>query len=165
MRKILLPALMIMTMVTGSFSQDKDDPVLALNGVYGETYIIRHDFSEGIASLNFERSFGKKKRATLRIGIYPDFESTVSFPITLTWVTNPSGKHHFEYGIGGVYRVEHFVSDYNPDKEWFYDVPAIMIPVMYRYQNKSGWFARGGINLFVSWPTLPSPSLSIGYRF
>jgi len=44
-------------------------------------------------------------------------------------------------------------------------MPAIMIPLMYRYQKPSGFFFRGGINLFVSWPTIPSPSVSLGYKF
>jgi hypothetical protein len=44
-------------------------------------------------------------------------------------------------------------------------MPAVMVPLMYRFQKAHGFYFRGGINLFVSWPTLPSPSVSLGYRF
>lgn len=130
-------------------------------------YLIRHDFSNGPVSLNYERMIGKKGRSALRAGIYPDFESTVSFPLAYHWISTPDRNHHFEWGFGAVFRVEHFVDPYDPSpmKEWFYDVPAIMIPLMYRYQKSKGLTIRGGINLFLSWPVLPSPSFSVGYRF
>jgi hypothetical protein len=90
----------------------------------------------------------------------------MSFPVTVCWITTPNSHHHFEYGIGAVARVEHFVDPLGiNEREWFYDFGALMIPLMYRYQGNSPWFFRAGINLFVSWPTLPSPSLSVGYSF
>lgn len=136
------------------------------NGVYAEVYLIRHDFSSGFVSFNFERTVGKHDKAQVRFGIYPDFETAVSFPLTVSWVTNPNGVHHLEYGIGAVVRIEHFVDPLGLNsREWFYDVPAVMIPLMYRYQKGSGFYIRGGVNLFVSWPTLLSPSVSAGYRF
>ena len=138
----------------------------AMNGAYTEFYVVRPDFSDGFVSINYERVLGKKLRSSLRLGMWPDFESSVSFPISISWITGPSRKHHFEYGIGTVFRIEHYVSD-DPTqtKEWFYDVPAFMLPLMYRYQKSSGMYFRGGVNVFLSWPTLPSPSLSVGYRF
>lgn len=148
-----------------SFGQTKDHQNPGRNGIYAEGYLIRHDFSEGFASINYERVLGKKYRTFLRIGIYPDFQSAVSFPLTISWITKPLNNHHFELGIGAIYRLEHFVDPFNPSREWFHDIPAIMIPVMYRYQQNTGFFLRAGINLFVSWPTLPSPSISAGYRF
>lgn len=157
--KILFTSLiLLLAFVSEIHSMVADSSRTGMNGIYAETYILRHDFSEGFASLNYERVLGKKRNTTLRIGVYPEFESTVSFPVTVTWITRPSAKHHFEFGTGVVFRIEHYM-------EWFYDIPAIMLPVMYRYQTNTGVYFRGGINIFVSWPTLPSPSLSIGYRF
>jgi len=162
---ILTLTLMLILPILG-FSETRDDDKINRNGLYAEAYMIRHDFSEGFASINYERTLGKKGRMNARVGIYPDFESTISFPITLTWITWPQSRHHIEYGIGGVFRIEHYVDPYGyTDREWFYDVPALMIPLMYRYQPDSSWIVRAGVNVFVSWPTLPSPSLSIGYRF
>ncbi len=129
------------------------------NGIYAEVYLVRADFSTGFISINYERVLGKKRRASLRLGIYPDFESTISIPLTMTWVTGPLKRHHFEYGIGGVYRLERYES------RLYRDVPALMIPLMYRYQKKKGLFFRAGINLFVSWPATPSPSFSLGHKF
>lgn len=136
------------------------------NGIYAEVYLARHDFSNGLVSINYEWNFGKKKRTHLRAGIYPDFESTVSIPLTISWMTHAHSRHHFEYGVGLVFRVEHFVDPRGINtREWFYDVPALMFPLMYRYQRSSGLYFRAGVNVWVSWPTLPAPSLSIGYRF
>ena len=166
MYKIVLAATLMLINAHSGFAQNNDYSLIGKNSVYLEGYLVRHDFSDGIASVNFERNFGKNMRGNLRVGIYPDFESTVSFPVTVSWITNPLNSHHFEYGIGAVIRIEHFVDPYGyTSKEWFYDIPALMIPIMYRYQKHVGWFFRGGINLFVSWPTLPSPSVSTGYKF
>lgn len=52
-----------------------------------------------------------------------------------------------------------------PMKTWFFDMPALMVPLMYRYQKNDGLYFRTGINVFLSWPILPSPSFSMGYRF
>ena len=132
---------------------------LKRNGAYAELYLLRHDFSDGFISLNYERIIGKKMKNYVRAGIYPDFESTVSIPFTWTRVTGPERVHHLEYGLGGVFRIEFY------EGEVYRDLPAIMIPVMYRYQKESGFFFRGGMNLFLSWPILPSPSVSAGFRF
>jgi hypothetical protein len=130
------------------------------NGAYLEFYSIRHDFSDGFVSINFERNLAKAERPAMlfRVGIYPD-GSTFSFPITLTRTTSPLRRHQFEYGLGLVYRFERFMG------EVYHDIPAIMFPLMYRYQSSSGFFLRAGANLWVSWPTFPSPSLSLGYSF
>lgn len=167
MKTTLISGIFLFLFLCEINSQNNDLTHIRVNGVYVESYLARPDFSDGIVSINYERVFGKKKRSNLRIGIYPDFESTISFPLTMTWITKPAGKHHFEYGIGAVFRIEHYVDPYilTPHREWFYDIPAAMIPLFYRYQRGKGWFFRGGINLFLSWPTLPSPSLSVGYKF
>lgn len=165
MRRVVILSFLFSIFHGLAFSQTTVNPISKRNGFYAEAYLIRHDFSEGFVSINYERNVGKKSKTNLRLGLYPDFQSTVSFPITISWMTNPLSQHHFEYGLGVMFRIEHFVDPYGyTSRSWFYDVPAIMFPVMYRFQAESGWFFRGGINLFVSWPTLPSPSFSVGYR-
>ena len=167
MKYISISLILLLLIVLEINSQNTEYSQIRLNGVYTELYLVRPDFSDGFVSINYERVIGKKKRSNLRIGIYPDFESTISFPLTITWITKPTRSHHFEYGIGAVFRIEHYIDPYvlTQSREWFYDIPAIMVPLMYRYQKSSGWFLRGGINLFLSWPTLPSPSFSFGYKF
>jgi len=162
----ILPCFLLLiclfTFITGSSAQNPDPDISEIkrNGVYAELYLIRHDFSRGFFSINYERTIGiKRKMKNIRIGIYPDFESTVSFPITFTWISRPTKKGHFEYGVGAVIRIEKFEGNI------YRDIPAIMIPLMYRRQNEEGLFWRAGFNVFVSWPTLPSPSFSLGYRF
>ncbi len=165
MKLSIITSIILFFFINEGFSQTTDYPDIKKNGIYAEGYLIRHDFSSGFVSINYERVFGKKRNKNLRAGIYPDFQSTISFPLTFSWLTKPLSHHHFEYGVGAVIRIEHYVDPYGYNsKEWFYDLPALMIPLMYRYQKKSGLFFRGGINLFVSWPTLPSPSVSIGYK-
>jgi hypothetical protein len=158
--------ILLLLVVPDTKSQGTEAASRSMNGVYVEFYGLRHDFSEGFVSVNYERVFGKKQKANFRVGIYPDFESTVSIPVTITWISRPAAVHHFEYGFGAVARFEHYVNEYevNP-KEWFFDVPALMLPLMYRYQKKDGFYFRAGINVFLSWPTIPSPSLSMGYKF
>ena len=167
MKIILLCGIFFLLFLIPVNSQHNDLTHLRMNGIYSEVYLVRPDFSSGFVSVNYERVLGKKKRSNLRVGIYPDFESAISFPFTLTWITKPAGKHHFEYGFGAVFRIEHYVDPYvlTPEREWFYDIPAVLVPLMYRFQKVNGWFFRGGINLFLGWPTLPSPSVSVGYKF
>ena len=165
MKVSILISSIILFFSAQSFSQTTDYSDIGRNGVYAEVYILRHDFSDGFVSINYERNIGGKRRTNIRVGVYPDFQSVVSFPMTISRITKPHIHHHFEYGIGAVYRIEHYVSSYNPSKTWYHDMPALMIPLMYRYQKNKGWFFRGGINLFLSWPILPSPSFSAGYKF
>lgn len=47
----------------------------------------------------------------------------------------------------------------------FHDIPAIMIPMMYRFQKEKVFFFPAGINLWLSLPVLPTLSLSAGYKF
>jgi hypothetical protein len=145
----------------------QDPPQQSKNGVYAEFYLLRHDFSDGFVSLNYERLMGTKERTHLRLGVYPDFQSTISFPLTITRMTGPTLLHHFEYGAGLVFRMEHYVDPYDPApmKTWFFDMPALMVPLMYRFQKNDGLYFRAGFNVFLSWPVLPSPSFSLGYRF
>lgn len=166
MRGFLLTILFTVLWGMSGFSQYPDYSGIKKNNVYLEAYLLRHAFSHGYVSINYERTIGKKRNTHLRIGAYPDFQSTVSFPLTVTWLTTPLANHHFEFGLGVVFRIEHFIDPMGLNsRDWFYDMPAVMIPLMYRYQQSSGFFFRGGINTFISWPTLPSPSVSLGFKF
>jgi hypothetical protein len=166
MRTLILSLTLVLLYNISCYSQTKDYSDIKKNGVYAEANLIRHVFSNGFVSINYERTAGIKLKTNFRIGIYPNFESLVCFPLTVSWITKPLNYHHFEYGIGTVIRIEHYVDPGDSSqKKWFYDMPAVLIPLMYRYQKGSGLFFRAGLNLFVSWPTLPSPSLSIGYKF
>lgn len=165
MKVFILISSIILCFSAFSFPQSMEDSEIGRNGIYAEVYILRHDFSDGFGSINYERIIGKQRRTNLRVGVNPDFQSAVTFPLTISKITKPRFHHHFEYGIGAVYRLEHYVSSENPSQDWYHDIPALMIPMMYRYQKNMGWFFRGGINLFLSWPILPSPSLSAGYKF
>jgi len=162
---LTLYLIFMVSMFYASNAQTKDSTRIGKNGIYTEFYLIRSDFNSGFFSVNYERLIGKKNKTNLRIGIYPDFKTVISFPITLSWITAPSKNRHFEYGIGAIYRIEHYKNPYIPSREYFYDMPALWIPLMYRYQKNTGWFFRGGANLFVSWPTTLSPSASLGYKF
>ena len=158
MKEILFTLIIVLFCIHAPAQRDSLSRVKR-NGIYAEWYGIRHDFSTGFISLNYERQLGKKKKYALRLGLYPDFETTVSFPVTFTRITRPDKNHHFEFGLGAVYRLEFYEGNV------YKDLPAIMFPLMYRYQKSEGCFFRAGINLFVSWPTIPSPSFSAGYRF
>ncbi len=165
MRVLIFISFSIIFFSNQLFSQETAYSELGKNGVYAEVYVLRHDFSDGFISFNYERVVGKRRKINLRIGVLPDFQSSIAFPITISMISKPLQHHHFEFGIGAVYRVEYYVSSNNPTKSWYHDMPAVMIPLMYRYQKKKGWFFRGGINLFLSYPILPSPSFSAGYKF
>jgi len=140
-------------------AQPTSDGALGRNGIYAEYYTLTHAFSSGHVSLNYERAFGKNNKTCLRLGVYPDYKTTVSFPLTFSWILFPSKNHHLELGLGAVVRIEHYREKY------YRDIPAAMFPIMYRYQRKKGLFFRGGANIFYSWPVLATPSFSVGYRF
>jgi hypothetical protein len=159
MKHLILCTLIILGIITELKAQPADYSEIGRNGIYVEYYSIRHDFSSGLFSINYERIIGNKRRISIRAGIYPDFESTISVPVTLCWINSPLKNHHFEFGIGAVYRIEHFEGNF------YHDFPAVIIPLMYRYQKNKGLFFRGGVNFFYSWPMLISPSFSLGYKF
>jgi len=167
MNKYICIASLLLFGMIETRAQEPGPSSYSMNGIFAELILLRPDFSDGFVSLNYERALGKKKKFNIRAGVLPDFETTVSFPFSFHWITGPGRAHHFEYGIGGIFRIEHYIDTYNPSqtREWFFDFPAILIPLMYRYQKSGGLYLRGGINLYISWPTLPSPSFSIGYRF
>jgi len=166
MRNLIIISTIILLSSISGYSQTPDYSDIKRNSIYVEGYFIRHAFNSGFVSINYERSFFEKRNINVRLGIYPDYKTSVSFPLTVSWLSTPLSPHHFEFGIGGVFRIEHYVDPNGlSTREWFYDIPAVMIPVMYRYQKGSGWFLRGGVNLFISWPSLLSPSISAGYKF
>jgi len=159
MKNFILCILVVLATTIELRAQTSDFEKIAKNGLYIEFYTIRHAFSSGLVSINYERIVGNKRKTALRVGAYPDFRSTLSLPVTLTWITSPLKKHHFEYGLGLVFRYERFQG------KSYYDMPAAMFPIMYRYQRSRGLFFRGGVNLFYSWPALASPSFCLGYKF
>lgn len=153
----LIP-LFLLTFSQGIAQQSEQKPSRN-NTAYLEFYGIRHDFSNGFVSLNYERFVGKRRRSGFRAGLYPDFQSTMCFPVNYVFLTGPEKKHHFEWGAGLVFRIEYF------QQRWIREVVAAQFPLMYRYEAHSGFFLRTGFNVWVSWPTFPSPSASFGWRF
>jgi len=159
MKHFIICVLSSLLCIANSKAQDNEYNSIGKNGIFTEVYILRHDFNSGFISLNYERFLGHKKRISLRGGFYPDFKTLYTFPFTCTWVTHPLKKHHIEFGLGFVYRIEIY------NENVYHEIPALMLPIMYRYQPAKGFYFRGGINLFYSWPVLPSPSISAGYMF
>ena len=140
MRGYVIISTIILGFTLTGFGQNSNDSIFKRNSLYAEGYLIRHDFSSGFVSINFERNIGKKQRTNLRLGIYPDFESTISFPLTVSWVTKPLSHHHFEYGVGAVIRIEHFVDPYGyTTKEWFFDTDTSKESLMQAYQKTILW--------------------------
>ncbi len=150
----------MMLLLAGSAEAQYFQAVKGLrSGAYAEVYLTPRDFSTGFVSVNFEKFFGDKYRHSIRVGVLPDFKTSLCFPITYTYITKPYGKHHLEIGFGLVSRFDLF------EGGLYHDFASGMFPVMYRYTNNSRFYFRGGLNFFYSWPVLPSPSVSMGFRF
>lgn len=129
------------------------------SGVYTEAYLTPREFSTGFISFNYEKFFGNKFRHSIRVGVLPDFKSSLCFPITYSYITKPYNRHHLEIGFGFVSRFDMFEGGI------YHDFASGIFPVMYRYTNDSRFYFRGGLNFFYSWPVLPTPSASMGLRF
>ena len=130
------------------------------DGIYAEIYILEKEFSEGLVSLNYEKFLGYKYKNSVRVGILSDFKSSVSFPVTFSYITHPYENHHLEVGAGFILNVDFF------EGSAYFDFASGMFPIMYRYTNKDKrFYFRGGVNIFYSRPFIPNPSASIGYRF
>lgn len=130
------------------------------DGIYAEIYVLEKEFSDGFVSLNYEKFFGNKYKNSMRIGFMSDFKSSVSFPVTLSYITHPYENHHLEVGAGFVLNIDFF------EGSAYFDFASGMFPIMYRYTNKDRrFYFRGGVNIFYSRPFIPNPSASIGYRF
>ncbi len=140
------------------------------NGVYVEVvYPLNYSYWQGYVSINYERVFGKKKRALLRLGIYPNFETDeifIALPITISSITSSHEVHYLEFGLG---IAPTLLYEYNnPYKKLWSDVPFFIAPIIYRYQKKQGLFIRGGFNLIANvldFSVQCQPSLSLGYKF
>ena len=166
MAKAILIFFALTGLITPTYVSAQDTTPRGIkHGSYAELYIIRHDFSDGLVSINYEIFPGERGNWAYRVGIYPDFESTISIPVTFTRLTNRSGKGHFEFGFGAVVRYERWYDEYEAVYHNNWDIPGLMLPVMYRYGGPEGLFFRGGVNVIVSWPTIPLPSVSFGYSF
>ena len=149
-------------------AQTPDYSDIRKNGVFIEVYPYPYDkkgMPLGYVSVNYERVLGKKKRALLGLGIYPDFETDytyIAFPITISMITHPLKKHHLEYGLG---IAPTFSYDENNTKKLNSDVPFSILTIGYRYQKNEGLIIRVGYTLIVGWETVLDPSISIGYKF
>jgi hypothetical protein len=77
MHRSLLTTLLILTCLYSGSSQEPNTTATrpGKNGLYAEVYLIRHDFSDGFASLNYERVIGKKGRSALDLTLKTRTES------------------------------------------------------------------------------------------
>ncbi len=118
----------------------------------------------GFVSVNYDRRFGDRSIACVRLGFGSDFDAPIfGIPTTIAWMTNPKGKHHFEGGIGATHRVELFKGD------TYYDAFS-MITLQYRYHSYGGFLLRAGINYYgygwvIYYPTQIDFTVSAGYTF
>lgn len=118
----------------------------------------------GFFSVNYDRRFGDRSVACIRLGFGADFNDPIfGIPTTLAWMTNPKGKHHFEGGIGITHRLEQF------EGETHYDGFS-MITLQYRYHTNGGFLLRSGINYYgygwvIYYPTQINFTVSAGYTF
>ncbi|MCF6240629.1 MAG: hypothetical protein L3J74_04705 [Bacteroidales bacterium] len=162
--KILLTTFFLLLFIRFSaqenFYLDYDN--IKRNHIYIEAYLVAPDYISSYVSVNYEYTLGAKKKKSLRISFYPNFEDKgYTFPLTINWLTAPQKKHHFEYGFGPVLGFE---SDTKNNRTYFIFGGAL-IPLMYRFQKEKGIIFRTGINVFLSYPTIISPSISLGYKF
>lgn len=134
------------------------------NSFYIEGKSFNSPLDVGFFSLNYDRRFGQKKVPSVRIGFSADFHYTsFGIPISITWLTNPRGKHHFEGGIGATHRIEAHDGKVNHDT-------FSMIIAQYRYTGKKGFLLRSGVNYYgygfvFYYPVQISLTLSLGYSF
>lgn len=157
--RFLIPLILLVFTVSAADGQYFQAVRGMRNGVYAEAYLTPRDFTTGFISLNYEHFFGDKYRNSIRVGVLPDFRSSLAVPVTYTYITRPYDNHHLEIGVGLVSLFEFF------EGTVYHDIAVAMLPVMYRYTNKSRFYFRAGVNIFYSWPVLPSPSVSMGFRF
>jgi hypothetical protein len=165
MKHLLL--ILCTVLALNSYSQPthaSNDNKIQSNGVFVEGYLLgNHDGSVGWFSLNYNRKVGKKKFTVLRTGVSSDFRSSFGVPLVITWISNPTGKHHFEGGVGVNSRLEIFEGVFHYD-------PFGMMPAMYRFESSKGFLLRAGINYFwysyaIWYPVSLQLGVSLGYAF
>ena len=71
---------------------------------------------------------------------------------------NTQGKHQFEMGFGAYFR-----GDFT-DK-FTMDMPGLLFPIMYRYQEGDQFYVRLGFNFVAGNYVEIKPIFSLGYRF
>lgn len=169
---LLFSAVLISLLFLLKQTRANDSLLIRRNAVFLDLYPFQNEyFNVNFYSFNYERAFGKKGRTLLRAGItynwqtYKDALYRFSFPLTLTWITKPLKPHHFEWGLGTVYSFSKIDRTNSTYSKYSYGVTGILLPIMYRYQKREGWFFRGGLNLLLSFETTLNPSFGAGYRF
>ncbi len=113
----------------------------------------------GPFTLSFERIIGRSGKTAINLGFTPwisqdDRFHILAFPISITRITSPNKNSHFEYGLEVLYA-------YQSSR---FDLQAVRIPLMYRYQNSSNIFFAAGFNLII-YGLFPTPTIKAGYRF
>ena len=160
MKYILTIIVIITCTIITIDAQISENDEIKKNGLYVELYPLNSAEGLGFVSINYERIFYKKRMRSIRLGIYPDFNEYIAFPITISRITHPLKNHHFEYGLG----VAMTLNKYN--NKWWSEAPFLMVPLMYRYQKSQGFFFRGEKNMILGYGgLLPHPSLCLGYKF
>ncbi len=128
------------------------------NGIYLELQIKSYDFGPSFASLNYERYFGKFKSLGVRAGAYITTQPQLLMPITVQYIANSRKKHQFELGFGGFVRT-------NFEENVKTDMPAMLFPMAYRFQETDKFYVRMGINFVTGINIYMKPFFSLGHRF
>jgi len=128
------------------------------NGIYLELQIKNYDFSPSFASLNYERYYGRFKTVSTRFGVYITDQPIVVLPVEVGYIGNTRGKHQYEIGFGGFMRAQ-FTDRFK------FDLPAMLFPIAYRYQESDKFYVRMGINFVAGNTSYAKPFFSLGHRF
>ena len=119
------------------------------------------DDAGGHFNIHYQRRFGRKNRTLVRLGFSPSLNySLFSVPLTLSWMTNPRGKHHFEAGGGLSPRFERYQGQTSYD-------PFLLVFAMYRFEPPGGFLLRSGLKYY-SYQIMPVTlnfAVSLGYSF
>lgn len=163
---LLLTLLTIVLSTVTSHAQPSDYPDIKRNGVYLHAVARGNISANGIVSINYERTMGRNCRTNISAGIFSNFSSIVSLPISITRVIKLHKANHFEYGFGAIFQAGQRPFHMGQlMQEFFVDAPSFMFPILYRYQGNSGLFFRAGFDMFIFWPVTFTPAVSLGYKF
>ena len=130
-----------------------------MNTVFADFYLVTADQSYGGIALSYERLFNPKSTYSIKLGILPEFSSSILLtPLTIQGYTASGRQHHLDLGAGIVPAL-----DYQEELKLSGIYPELIAG--YRFSRGTGLQLRATAHFILSPAFFLSPSVSVGYLF
>lgn len=159
MKAIKAGIIILMCSITASDALAQRYVLNPMNTIYADFYLVTADQSYGGIALSYDRLFSPKKTFSIKLGILPEFSSSILLmPLTIQGFTAPGREHHVDLGAGIVPAI-----DYIEELKLGTIYPELIAG--YHFSRGTGFQFRATAHIVLSPSFFLSPSVSVGYLF